>query len=314
MAYSKKGDQEDVTMDDGTEGSNVGYLVPGQMESEASEEEPAKKDKVDDDEDLKDEEEEDLDDDDEEESDDEEEEPGELEAQRKSLERDYTTKYRELSKKRGMIQMMEKIQKNPEEMIPWLAEQFGVDLPTGVSEEGEKGEGGLKFEVPDVSDIQPGNDELMPAYINRVLAKSMKGIMEQIPKAVAAGMKKGQPKAGKKNVTLPGMEMDEDPVAKALKALDKKHEDWPLYEDDMIEVLKKKPELIEDPTKLYEEGKKRSGLFGRGTKRKAAKAKKTQRMSSGMRGSGKRKTQKKGKIMSFDDAWERAKVDASKGT
>jgi hypothetical protein len=282
------------------------------MESELPEEKPAKKE-VDDDEDLNKDDEDDLDDEDEEESEGDEEEPDELEAQRKSLERDYTTKYRELSKKRGMIQMMEKIQKNPEEMIPWLAEQFGVALPSGSSDEGGKGEGDFKFEVPEASDLQPGQDEAMPAYINRVMAKNMASLFEQLPKVIAGSMKQAQPKTAKKKV-LPGLDMDEDPVSKALKALDKEHEDWPLYEDDMIEVLKKKPELIEDPTKLYEEGKKRSGLFGKGGKREAAKAKKTERMSSGMRGSGKRKTRKKGKIMNFDDAWNRAKLDVSKRT
>lgn len=308
MADEIEEGQEQVTFTDGTEGSTQGYLTPDQMESVKSEEKPDEEDdQVEEDDQDVDKDEEDDPDVDKTDSKDKTDKPDGLEARTKALEKQYTTKFRELSKKRGMIQMMERIQANPEEMIPWMAEKFGV--PMG-KKSTEKESDEVEFDAPNLSGMEPNKDESMPAYINRVFAEGMKGLITQIPKAIASGMKTSMPtQQGTRNAP-PGGPLENDPIEKALKFLDKNHDDWPLYEDDMITVLKEKPELIEDPAALYKEGKQRSGVFEKRAKSKAKKV--TKRFSTGMRGTGKRGTSKKGKIASFNDAWEQAKVDVNR--
>jgi hypothetical protein len=160
--------------------------------------------------------------------------------------------------------------------------------------------------------MEPNKDESMPAYINRVFAEGMKGLMTQIPKAIASGMKSSMPAQQRGRNAPPGGPLQDDPIEKALKYLNDNYDDWPIYEDDMIAVLKEKPELIDDPKALYKEGKEKSGLLEKRAKSKAKKEKGKQ-FSTGMRGTGKRSTKsKKGKIMNFNDSWEQAKVDVSK--
>jgi hypothetical protein len=306
MVEIKEEAQESLDMDDGTEGSTLGYLKPGQLESKESEEH-SEEGEAGEEEDVDEEEgDEFLDEADEEDSEEDEDQPDELEARRKALEKDFTSKYREISKKRGMIQMMERIQANPEEMIPWLAEQFGVPWSGGAAESKDDG---IKLELPDLSGLNPGQDEMMPAYINRVFQQGMKSLMEQLPAAIAKGVGSGTGKPKGRKMPPGFMQESEDPIGDAIKALDNDHEDWPLYEDDMVAVLKEKPELINKPGELYKEGKKRSGLFAKRAVSKAKKAK-TKKFATGMRGSGKKRTRKSSRVMNFNDAWERAKVDA----
>ena len=67
--------------------------------------------------------------------------------------------------------------------------------------------------------------------------------------------------------------------------------------------------MISKPEELYKEAKKSSKLFT--LTRESSKAKKLEnrKFTTVSRGSGKRRTQKKGKIMNFAESWERAKQD-----
>jgi hypothetical protein len=301
MAEDKgKGQNEDPISDDGTEGSTTGYMTAGQMKSESVKRNPDtdKGENKPDDDDEFDDDEEDLEGDDDKSE--------KLSKREKELQKAYTTKFRELSKKRGMIQMMEQIQEDPQNMIPWLAEKLGVKL---VKEGTTKEKDEVKFETPDLSAVQPGENETMPAYINRVFTAGMKGLVDQIPKAIAAGMKGSSQVAAKREPLFPKEDKNADSIQDAIKELDEKHDDWPLYEDEMVKVLKDKPSLISDPEKLYAEAKKSSNLFTLTREKSKAKKLENRKFSTGSRGSGKRQTQKKGKVMNFAESWERAKQD-----
>ncbi len=304
---NKYGDSGDLTMDDGTEGSGVGYLTPGQMVSEASEEKLDEDEGDDKDKDSSEEGE--LLDDDEDDSDEDDDEPDELEERRKALEKNWTEKYRQLSRKSGMIRMMERVQENPEEGIPWLAEQFGIDILDLVPDSKKDVRNDEDFKLPDLSGIQPGKDEMMPDFMKRLVSESIGQVAKQLPSMIKSSAPKPERRSRSSNRKEPFGERDRL-IDDAIAHLDKRHEDWVLYEDDMVGVLKEKPELIEDPSKLYKEAKEKSGLFA---KRAASKEKKERRrVSSGMRGTGKRKTSSKGKVMNMNEAWNRAKQDVSR--
>lgn len=308
---NEKADQNDVTFEDGTEGSTVGYIKAGQTESPKSDEYPDSPEGddeggefLDDHEDDEFEEEED--------SDDEGEEPDESKVDGEALQKMYLTKFRELSKQREKVELMDEIQKNPEKMIPWLAEKLGVEI--GAPSKENEGGDDFKIEPPDMSNLQPKQNEDMLDFMNRALATGFQQMMSQLPKAVQTAVSKSLPKQRTEKEPLFSQDQQESgaqKTQKAIEALDKTHEDWPLFEDDMIAALREDPTLIDDPEKLYKAGRKRSGLFGKRKQSKSSRERK--RFSSGVRGGGLRKGSRGGrKVVSFNDAWDQALKDTRK--
>lgn len=284
--------------DDATLESTTGYKRYGAEEdSTPKKEEPAKEEVKDLEEEPKDEEEEEEPGD-EEESEEEEEDHGlpkvskELEPERKQLIKALSDKHKQIGAIRVKAALVDAIDKNPEETLRMLADRYQIDL-------GQKAEAKAKETagIPDLSKIQPGEDELLPSYIQRLLGEAFKGLPEMIKQGVTGAMPKAaSPQQG-----------HQDSVTAALKHLDENYSDWGLYEEKMIDMLFKDPRLSSDPDKLYKDAKAASvGV------RKVAKAKKTAKkvttVKSGARSSKQVKVATpKGKIMSFNEAWELSK-------
>jgi len=312
--FIKEGD-----LDDGTEGSNVGYRTPSDAEEESDletgepGEEEVDEDELEGEEGLEDEEEpgEEEEPGDEEEEEEEEEEKDalpkvskELEAERKVLQRAFTEKTKGIANLRLKAGIVDAIEANPEATLKKLAARFGVKL------EGEAAPA-VKAEpkVPDFSQVTPGKDEEFPVYLNRLFAHGFGLVPEMVDAAVTKAMGKGKPgetsegaQGGLSNPEIKGI----------LGYLDDKHPDWGLYEEKMIKLLVKHPSLGVDPEELYSLAKATSV----NPRDKAAAKKKVAKAAKGKmkKSTGKVKVAgPKGKRMNFDEAWDRAKKTLRSG-
>ena len=214
----------------------------------------------------------------------------ELEKERKNLLKSYTSKMKEVGGLRLKANLVDAIDANPEAVLRELALRYKVNL--GEAREVQRGE---------EEDLSPRKDEEMPAYIARLVKGAVKTAVS------------GVQEEGKRRVSeIEGRQaLSEAKINATLKYLDDTYDDWGLYEKKMIALVTKHPSLATDPDELYQ--------LARGTGKnlrviaKAKKEKAVRKVKSGSRPTGTVVTSQKGKIRSFDEAWNQAKRDLGKG-
>ncbi len=294
-------------LDDGTEGSSIGYRSFGaEKESTPAGKVEGKEDKPEAEEKSKEEEEESEEESEEEE---EEEEPGaekedeftlpkgskELEQERKGMQRLVTGKLKEVANVRLKANLVDAIEKDPKATLEALAERFGVDLGKGKAAAKEE-----KFELPTV-DIVPEKDESMPAYMQRLMKATFASVPEMIKTAIGEATES-------KTTGKIGLDLESKEIDNALHFLDKHHPDWGIYEKRMVELIAKYPNMKRDPTELYKIAKATSVNISDKSKTSKKKATRTGARSK----SSVKVTSRKGKIMDFTEAWNTAKADLRK--
>ena len=318
---------ESISLDDGTEGSNVGFMTPATVvgadqeeSSEASEEEEEEADNL-----LEEEEEGEEESEEEEEDEDlsgEEKLPAWLKKKSEDLDRDYTRKTKEIAGIRLKSQLVDQIEQNPEQTLKWLAQRFNVPLFEKPAEEAK----GLDLKPIDLTGIQPQQGEDMLPFLNRLVnegfGKYGAALPDLVTKAVTQALSKQKGPAVGAYEPLPEGGSGEEALNKKLEYLDKKYPDWGVYEKEMMGLLGADHSYYTDGEsgldRLYRVGKAAYIAAGEGSRIKAKKiAKKSKKLgkkkiSSGARGPGKVITSPKGKLMTMDEAWERAKRNAGK--
>lgn len=213
----------------------------------------------------------------------------ELRAEYKEMQRDFSQKYKDVGSLRIKANLIDAIERNPEATLRDLAQRFGVNLTAEQSSDGE-----FKFE-----NIEALKDESLPDYIQRVLQANLKGLGESLkPKAPPP----------QRQTQVPN---NDQFVADSLRYLDGKYADWGMYEEKMIELITKHPSYMNDLDGLYDIAKAASG------NPKVAAAKKNRGRKGGKTRTGSKSskvvvTSSRGKVMSFNEAWDKAKRDARK--
>jgi len=302
---------ESTSLNDGTEGSNVGFMryEGAEEKSSLNKGEPEKESDFD--------KENEEDKGREEEPEEEEEESGvkeeeeevdesilpkvskELQEERKALLKAFTKKSQGIAEIRLQAKLVEAIDRNPEAVIKDLARRYGVNLSE--SKEVSKKEK-IDFEP---EKIVPKEGEELPSFIQRAIAENLKNIPNLINNAVkdVIGTQKTQPQ---KVTAGDSDELDEVAINSVLTYLDETYSDWGLYEEKMIDIVTKHPSYMNDIDGLYEVAKAQSVDIR--DRVKASKEKKKRKVErSGQRGSAVKITTSKGKKYTFDEAWDRAK-------
>lgn len=302
--------EEAPSLSDGTEGSTVGYLNVGSIEKESSEEseqpdeEPGEAEEEEPEgEEESDEEEEELEDDKEPES------KGEM------RQADYTRKTQQLALQKRMANLAIAIDRDPAKMIPWLAEHYGIAVaPQAEAPEVAKPDEGLSL------DMKVKANEELPDYLARVLGDGFGEILK-IVKQTGAQAPTGQPpqKPAAQGAKAPWETADDVDIAAkiqgAMKYLDEAYRDWHAYEDEMVELIEgpKGTMYVNNVDVLYKDAKAKSGVPAvRAAARSKKVAGKVKKFTTGARGSGPKATGAKGKIMTADEAWDRAVRDVTK--
>jgi hypothetical protein len=102
-------------------------------------------------------------------------------------------------------------------------------------------------------------------------------------------------------------------IAETMGYLDKTYPDWGMYEDEMTRLVIKHPSLRNDPDLLYKMGKGEAmGTLRAAAKRRVKLSKKASKtVKTGERPTKPAVTTSKGKKLTFLEAWDRAKRDAT---
>lgn len=313
---------EGLVLEDGTEGSTTGFRTFGggkAAEAESPRLQKAgtvAKEEEEPEEDFSEEEEPEEEEWEEEEEEeeglfDEEKIPEELKGMAKQLQRTFTERMKGIGAMRLKANLVDAIERDPEGTILALADRYGIDFGGGNAPEEDEG-GDFEFEAPKVADLSPKKDEQMPDYIQRVIAESLKSAIPQLVKGMQKGMPKAPTATNRDSEAFIRSEIDA-----TLRHLDETYPDWGIYEDRMAELVTKHPTLRNDPDELY-----RLAKSSRGASREQAKATRTRakaktakkgKVRSGERGGKPVVTTQKGKKLSFNEAWDRAKRDALGG-
>jgi len=216
----------------------------------------------------------------------------ELEKERKNLLKSYTSKMKEVGGLRLKANLVDAIDANPEAVLRELALRYKVNL--GEAREVQRGE---------EEDLSPRKDEEMPAYIARLVKGAVKTAVS------------GVQEEGKRRVSeIEGRQaLSEAKINATLKYLDDTYDDWGLYEKKMIALVTKHPSLATDPDELYQLARGTGKNLRVIAKAKKEKEKAVRKVKSGSRPTGTVVTSQKGKIRSFDEAWNQAKRDLGKG-
>lgn len=228
--------------------------------------------------------------------------PKELEEERKQLHRVYMGRLKELAGVRSKAALIDQINQDPERVLPELARRFGVQLGEQGGQE-DKSTGAPKFE-PKVNQ-QPGPDESMAAYIQRLISESISGLPEFIQQSIThatRGLQAPQ-QAGAQRPSGP-ITVSQDQV---IQYLDANHSDWPMYEKEMVELVTKYPGYAANPADLYKQAKANHEAG----KTASAKVAKKQQGKKGVARAKPRKAtsaRPKGRT-TFDEAWDAAKKD-----
>lgn len=283
---------DEIKEHDDMVGANMGYrsFSADEEKSESTTEEP--EEEVEGDEEVSDDDAEESDDDvdeDEDKSDDFElpKVSGELEEERKNLQRVFNDRMQEVSGLRMKAELADAIAKNPEAVIKNLAAQYNINMSPKEVKESKK--------ELDLEGLVPGEKESLPVFIARVMEK------------VLDTRESNKPNEAQKQV---GPSVREE-VEKTLTHIRDKFSDWGIYEKRMTELVMKHPSLYRDPDELYRLAK---GTYNNPKdKAKAKKVKgKAKKVSSGERGRAPVITTPKGKKVPFNVAWDRAMREANK--
>lgn len=290
--------------------ATTGYMRYGGEEESSQDLEKSDKDE-DPNKDIKDDEEgdeKDSKDDDEEEPEDDEEEgeedsskwSPELQKEYKKLQRVFTEKFKDIGAIRLKANLVDAIEKNPAQAIPELARRYGIDLGPRPSSEKKKPK---EFKI---ANLEVHKDEDFPSYMQRTMQTNFEALAEYMKENISAAAP-----AEKKSFRTENSQDSERRVRESLTYLDGKYADWGMYEEKMISLLGQHPSYMDDLDSLYRTAKALSG----GSRNLAANKKNKKRKkktSSGKRPSGTVVADSKGKLMSFNEAWSRAKRDTSK--
>lgn len=273
-------------------GANMGYRMfsTDEEKPESTDEEPVEE--VENDEEVSDDDDGESDDDadeDEDKSDDSElpKVSGELEEERKNLQRVFNDRMQEVSGLRMKAQLADAIAENPEAVIKNLAAQYNINMSPKEVKESKK--------ELDLEGLKPGEKESLPSFIARVMGQ------------VLDAREVNEPKVAPKQT---GPSVREE-VEKTLTHIKTKYSDWGIYEKRMSELVMKHPSLYRDPDELYRLAKGSHNDPKDKAKSKKAKGK-TKKVSSGERGRAPVITTQKGKKVPFNVAWDRAMAAANK--
>jgi len=229
--------------------------------------------------------------------------PKELAPIKNQLLANYSRKMREIATIRTKAQLVDAIEEDPEVTLLELADRFGINF--GGQEEGPK-----EFDIGEIP--EPAKDESMSAYMKRVLTLKAPEIAKSFAEKPKAPRRKGR-------LALQGSKEEvEASVQASMAYLTREHSDWTLYEDDLVEIVSAHPTMARDAKGLdllYEMAKtKATGDMRKAAKKRmkglSDKAKKTVR--TGERSTRPAITTQKGKKVTFGEAWDMAKRDASK--
>jgi hypothetical protein len=223
--------------------------------------------------------------------------PKELEALKKRLLGSYTKKMMGLTALRLKAEVAEALEKDPEGTILALAQQYGVKLS---AKEIEEEVDFSKLDIPD-----PQKEETMSAYLKRALLPLFKQLGQQVTSSVKGAVEK----KGKGEVFAAEKVKNEERVHKVLGYLNEHHADWGLYEESMLKMLKAHPTLRDDPEMLYSMGRA-DYLKGVKSTKKGVTGK-TTKLKTGERSTKVVPTSVKGRKLTFNEVWERARKDAS---
>lgn len=307
---------EGINLDDGTEGSTVGFRGIGSTYGRGDAEEVSETKEVEEEPEEETEEEEEEEEVEEEESEEEDEETEldedglpkkvspELEAERKALHRAYSNKMKGMADLRLKANLVDQIISNPEQAIHQLAEHYGVKLA-------DEGQTATEEEPTLDFDFDPKEDEKLPDYIKRVFQGGFQALAKQQGKLQS---QKREPVA---RTPQQRPAITEEDVRRTMDTLENKYDDWGLYEEAMVKLVQQHPTLGKDPDRLYRMAKEDTvALASKATTKKNKQGKK-KTTSSGARRKAKGKltiSTSKGKKMSFDEAWDRAKQDVAGGS
>jgi len=294
--------EEKVEVDfGGEEGATTGYYRHGQAdtpeeESLTPEEEPGTKEATDE----GGEEESELEEEEEEPGDEETEEDEfglpkvseALEAERKELLKMVSNKMKGVGALKIKAQLVDAIHTNPGEVIPMLAQRYGIQLAGG---EAESEDEEIKFEQVDLA---PQKDEELHSYVGRLIQANLQPVLK------ALSTKKAPKAAPKAAPRAAGTMMEESDLETAINHLNEKYTDWGIYEDRMVELIKTHRSLLRDPDELYRIAKATSvNLSDLKKAKKTAKGKKSVKRSTKVV----KISTAKGKKLSVGEAWELAK-------
>jgi len=213
----------------------------------------------------------------------------------------------DLNRKLAMLtpaaDLMENLENDPEATLRDLAQYYGVSLGTPAAAPAPSD---LKFEIPK---LEPGQNEDMPTYLTRLVQAGLQSLVPQLRAAQPQPAARPGPRKG---ATDPR-------VVNAIKYLTEFHPDWPNYQGKMTALLRVDPDLIKDPTKLYERASGRKTGPAARSKAVAKKLNVKKPGATGERGGrsplklAKRKLLNPSKGRDFAEAWDRAKREAMKG-
>lgn len=226
----------------------------------------------------------------------------ELEGERKQMQKLVSDRLKSVGGLRIKAQLVDAIDQNPEQMIPYLAERYGIDL--GQPTSSDEGGGEIKYETVN---IEPKENENLHEYLNRVNEANFNQIFKAIGKLVQ--QPKAAPKRAPKRAAQGGAVGGETALQTAIDHLDKTYPDWGIYEDRMVELVMKHRSLLNDPDELYKLAKGSSANISDASKAKRVAKKKGKGKTSERPGKVVKIRSAKGKIMSVAEAWDRAKQD-----
>ena len=203
---------------------------------------------------------------------------------RSQLEREYGSKLKQAEVWKEKARFIDLIESDPQTYVTKMAQHFGVKLEGSTTSE--------KFAPPK---LEPLPDESLADYMARRDAALIEAYEKHQGQKVGARQK--------------APDQVQNKTQQVIQYLESNHPDYGLYLDEIVDVLKIRPELAHEPWKLYQAGKD-----ARLAKRSASQTKKII-AKKGEGTTGERSTKpmtlaKPRGILKFDEAWERAKEQA----
>lgn len=140
---------------------------------------------------------------------------GQVDAYKKSLQAGFTKKSQEFAANKHKIEAYDAFEKNPQQVIQQLAQQYGYQLMQGAQ--------------------QPEDQNWEPQDWNEVTTRIKEQARQEVLKDLAPYL--NEVKQLKESTTE--------------QYLDSKYPDWRNYEDDMRQLMESHPTLAKDPDTLY---------------------------------------------------------------
>lgn len=193
------------------------------------------------------------------------------------------------SELRVKAQLVDQIASDPKTMLERLANHYGVDLGAG-SRVGSQHS--IEDRIKDgLKDMKPEEGEDPVSFVSKLVAK-----------ALAVGQ------AQKPSSKQPSPQDGLDPrlrraIGNAISQISRKYSDWALYDQKMLDLVRRDITLLDDPDELY------AMASGRRTRRARSQNRRNSRQSSSSSTRSSRRSSRgrraKGPL-SFEESWDKA--------